>query len=47
MVLEFSELLAHYPREFLLAPAPLRWLTMVAGPIGRFIGYKPRFPIEA
>lgn len=47
MVLEFSELLTHYPREFLLAPAPLRWLTTVAGPIGRIIGYKPRFPIEA
>jgi quercetin dioxygenase-like cupin family protein len=47
MILEFSELLTHYSREFRLAPAPLRWLTMAAAPMGRIIGYKPRFPIDA
>lgn len=47
MILEFSELMTHYPREFRLAPAPLHLLTMLWAPAGRLIGYKPRFPINA
>jgi len=46
MILELAELLSHYPREVQATPAPLRVLTMLAAPIGRIVGYKPRFPIE-
>ena len=47
MILEFSELMAHYRREFALAPAPLGWLTTLAAPVGKLVGYRPRFPVEA
>jgi mannose-6-phosphate isomerase-like protein (cupin superfamily) len=47
MILEFSELVAHYRREFTLAPTPLHWATTLAAPLGRVIGYRPRFPVEA
>ena len=46
LILEFSELLTHYRPEFKLAPAPLHLLTVAAAPIGRFVGYRPRFAIE-
>ncbi len=46
MILEFSELLAHYRPEFRLAPAPLHLLTRIAAPFGRLAGYHPRFPIQ-
>ena len=47
MILEFSELTAHYRREFQLAPFPLRWVTTLAAPFGRLAGYRPRFEVEA
>lgn len=47
MVLEFSELLTHYRPEFKLAPAPLHLLTVAAAPIGRLLGYRPRFAVQA
>ena len=47
MTLELSELLSHYGREVQATPAVMRWLTMLAAPIGRSMGYRPRFPIEA
>jgi quercetin dioxygenase-like cupin family protein len=47
MILELAELLSHYPREVQATPAPLRWLTAMAAPIGKSLGYRPRFPIEA
>lgn len=47
MILEFSELMAHYRREFALAPAPLDWVTTLVAPVGRLVGYTPRFPVEA
>lgn len=47
MILEFSELVAHYRREFELAPAPLQWVITLAAPVGRLVGYRPRFPVEA
>jgi quercetin dioxygenase-like cupin family protein len=47
MILELAELLSHYRREVVATPALVRVLTMMAAPIGRVVGYKPRFPIEA
>ena len=47
MILELAELLSHYTREVQATPAPMRVLTMLAAPIGKMVGYKPRFPIEA
>jgi mannose-6-phosphate isomerase-like protein (cupin superfamily) len=47
MILEFSELLAHYRPEFRLAPPPLHLLTIMAAPLGRLAGYRPRVPVQA
>ena len=47
MILELAELLSHYRREVQATPAPVRVLTMLAAPVGRVVGYRPRFPIEA
>lgn len=47
MILELAELLSHYSREVQATPALLRALTMLAAPIGKVVGYRPRFPIEA
>ena len=47
MILELAELLSHYPREVQATPALLRWMAALAAPIGRSLGYRPRFPIEA
>jgi quercetin dioxygenase-like cupin family protein len=47
MILELAELLSHYRREVQATPAPMRVLTTLAAPIGKVVGYKPRFSIEA
>ena len=47
MILELAELLSHYRREVQATPAPMRMLTTLAAPLGKVVGYKPRFPIEA
>jgi quercetin dioxygenase-like cupin family protein len=47
MALELAELLSHYSREVQATPPLLRLLTMLAAPIGKGIGYAPRYPIEA
>jgi quercetin dioxygenase-like cupin family protein len=47
MILELSELLSHYSREVRATPALLYVLTLAAAPIGKSLGYRPRFPIEA
>ena len=47
MILEFSELLSHYHDVVALSPAGLRLLATLAAPIGRAVGYRPRFPIDA
>ena len=47
MILELAELLSHYPGEVQATPAGMRWLVSMAAPIGRSLGYRPRFPIEA
>jgi mannose-6-phosphate isomerase-like protein (cupin superfamily) len=47
MILEFSELLADYRPEFRLAPPPLHVLTVMAAPLGRLTGYRPRVPVRA
>ena len=47
MAFELAELLSHYPREVQATPAPVRLLTKLGAPIGKALGYGPRFPIEA
>jgi mannose-6-phosphate isomerase-like protein (cupin superfamily) len=47
MILELSELLSHYREEVRATPALLYLATAVAAPIGRAVGYRPRFPVEA
>jgi len=47
MILELAELLSHYSREVQATPAPMRLLTTLAAPVGKLVGYQPRFPIEA
>jgi quercetin dioxygenase-like cupin family protein len=47
MILELAELLSHYSREVRATPAALHVLTVLVAPIGRLVGYRPRFPIEA
>ena len=47
MILELAELLSHYPREIQATPASLQVLIRLAAPIGKVVGYRPRFPVEA
>ena len=47
LAFELAELLSYYPREVQATPAPLRLVTKLAAPIGKAVGYRPRFPIEA
>ena len=47
MILELSELLSHYRPEIRATPPPLEWAVAMAAPIGRVVGYRPRFRIEA
>lgn len=47
MILELAELLSHYPREVQPTPAAMRWLIAIPASMGRALGYRPRFQIEA
>jgi mannose-6-phosphate isomerase-like protein (cupin superfamily) len=47
MIFELSELLSHYGPEIRATPPPVQWAVAVAAPIGRALGYRPRFRIEA
>lgn len=45
--LESSELLAHYRPEFRVGPPPLHRLIVMAAPLGRLAGYRPRVSVRA
>jgi mannose-6-phosphate isomerase-like protein (cupin superfamily) len=47
MMFELAELLSHYHHEVQATPAVLRLMTVLAAPVGRSLGYRPRFPVEA